>query len=198
MTVADDRNRADPTGGQSPIGRILTSAFVASLSRRFIVRPVLDRVAAILLLLVIVGTAAYALVRPDYNWDMVAYIATALEDRIEDPETLHAQTWAAIEPGAREVQLYHLQASNPYNLHQWENPVDFQSQLSMYRVKIAYIAMIRGLEPVFGLAKSSILLSVYCRRSVSDCCASSGCGDSGRCRRRFLSRRFWFWPIIRI
>ena len=160
MAVADDSNRTEPNRGQSPVGWMLTTPVASSLSRQLLVRPVLDRIAAFFLLLVIAGTAAYALVRPDYNWDMVAYIATALENRIEDPQTLHAETWAAIEPGAREAQLYHLQAGNPYNLHQWENPADFQSQLSMYRVKVAYIALIRGLEPFFGLARSSIILSI--------------------------------------
>ncbi|HTV70262.1 MAG TPA: hypothetical protein VMF90_17175, partial [Rhizobiaceae bacterium] len=104
--------------------------------------------------------SAYALVRPDYNWDMVAYIATALEDRHGDPAALHAETWSLISEGAREAQLYHLQYGNPYNRHQWENPADFQSQLSMYRVKVGYIWLLRALEPVTGLVNASLILAI--------------------------------------
>lgn len=160
MAIADDHNAEKTGSGRSLVDWLLAHKLVADGAGRLLVRPVLDRLAAIFMVLVIAGTAAYAMVRPDYNWDMVAYIATALENRIDSAEELHARTWAEIEQGARESQIYKLKAGNPYNLHQWENPDDFQSQLSMYRVKIAYIAMIRGLEPVFGLALSSILLSV--------------------------------------
>lgn len=160
MTVADDGNRNGRGARQPLIAWFFATDIVSGLVGRLAVRPLLDRLAACLLALTIIGTAGYAMVRPDYNWDMVAYIATALENRIEDAGELHARTWAEIEPGARESQLYHLQASNPYNLHQYENPIDFQSQLSMYRVKIAYVAMIRALEPIAGLAQASILLSV--------------------------------------
>lgn len=160
MTVANDRNPGGSGGGQPIIARLFATDLVSGLVGRLAVRPLLDRLAALLLVLTIVGTAGYAMVRPDYNWDMVAYVATALENRIKDPDELHARTWAEIEPGARVAQLYHIQAGNPYNLHQYENPVDFQSQLSMYRVKVAYVALMRAMEPVFGLAMASLLLSV--------------------------------------
>ncbi|MFN3549412.1 MAG: hypothetical protein ACK4U0_18150 [Mesorhizobium sp.] len=134
----------------------LAEALVAAVTKR----TVLDRLAVLFMALVIAGVAAYSWLRPAYNWDMVAYVATALENRIDDPVQLHDRTWAEIEPGAREAQLYHLKFSNPYNLHQWKNPEDFQSQLSMYRVKVLYVGMLRWLEPVTGLATASILLSI--------------------------------------
>lgn len=123
-------------------------------------RSLLERAASIVFLGVILVIAVYTWVRPDYNWDMVAYIATALEDRYQDPVALHQETWREITPGARPAQLYEIQHGNPYNVHQWENPVDFQSQLSMYRVKIAYIAALRVLEPFVGLSHASLLLSI--------------------------------------
>lgn len=124
-------------------------------------RALLDRLSMVLFAAIFVGVAVYTWLRPDYNWDMVAYIATALEDRISDPVELHRQTWQQIEAaGAGEGELYNLQAGNPYNLHQYQNPVDFESQLSMYRVKVAYIGLLRLLEPWFGLVNASILLSV--------------------------------------
>jgi hypothetical protein len=123
-------------------------------------RSLLDRTAALFMALAVAAIAAYGTLKPDYNWDMVAYIATALENRIADPVALHAETWAEIDAGASEDEQFKLKKSNPYNLNQWENPADFQSQLSMYRVKVAYVAMLRALEPVTGLIGASLLLSI--------------------------------------
>ena len=142
------------------VGWAMRTSLAETLVATVTTRSVLDRLAVVFMALVIAGVAAYSWLRPAYNWDMVAYVATALENRIDDPVELHDRTWAEIEPGARDAQLYHLKFSNPYNLHQWENAADFQSQLSMYRVKVLYVGMLRWLEPVTGLATASILLSV--------------------------------------
>lgn len=153
-------NTAQRAERSSLIGWALTTPVVGALLGRIATKTVFDRLAAVFMVAVILGTALYAWVRPDYNWDMVAYVASALENRHTEAADLHRETWAVIEPGARESQLYHLKFSNPYNLNQWENPEDFQSQLSMYRVKVAYIALLRWLEPLTGLATGSILLSI--------------------------------------
>ncbi|GHC75476.1 hypothetical protein [Limoniibacter endophyticus] len=148
--VEGERNLAQwffATGaGGSIVGRVA--------ARRF-----LDRFAGFFFLFSILALTLYGVVRPDYNWDMVAYVGTALEDRYTDAETLHAETWKRIEAGADEGQQFHLKFSNPYNLAQWENPDNFQSQLSMYRVKVAYIWLLRLLEPAIGLIDAIILLS---------------------------------------
>lgn len=131
-------------------------AFLATITRRSVV----EKAAIVYFVGVFLFVGAYTWLRPDYNWDMVAYVATALENRYQDPQALHAETWREIEQGARESQLYNLQYGNPYNRHQWENPVDFQSQLSMYRVKVGYIALMRLMEPVTGLVTASLLISI--------------------------------------
>jgi hypothetical protein len=123
-------------------------------------RALLDRIAALFMALAVAAIAAYGTLKPDYNWDMVAYVATALENRTPDPAALHAQTWAEIDAGASEADQFKLKKSNPYNLNQWENPADFQSQLSMYRVKLGYVGLLRLLEPVTGLVNASLLLSI--------------------------------------
>lgn len=142
------------------MGWALGTGAAGALGRAASNRTLLDRVAAAFFVAVFLFVAAYTWVRPDYNWDMVAYIASALENRTESPEQLHAEAWKAVSEGAREAQLYNLQYGNPYNRHQWENPADFESQLSMFRVKIGYIWLMRALEPLVGIAKASILLSV--------------------------------------
>jgi hypothetical protein len=147
-------------GESTLVGWALDTGLSKGLIRAVGNKSLLDRLAAAFFALVCLAISAYALVRPDYNWDMVAYVATALEDRHSDPTELHAQTWKRISEGASEGQLYHLKFSNPYNRNQWEKPADFQSQLSMYRVKIAYTTLLRAIEPFAGLVTASILLSV--------------------------------------
>lgn len=138
----------------------LRTSAAESVAKAASSRTLYERLAVMLVATTVAMLAIYTWLKPDYNWDMVAYIATALEDRIDDPVALHAETWREIEKGASEANLYHLQYGNPYNRNQWENPVDFQSQLSMYRVKVGYIAMLRAMEPLVGLDKASILLSI--------------------------------------
>lgn len=145
---------------RTAIGWAMRTSLAEGVVKALTRRPLLERFGAIFFLGVVLALCAYSWVRPDYNWDMVAYVATALEDRHQDPVELHARTWQEIAAGAREAQLYELQHGNPYNRHQWENPADFQSQLSMYRVKVAYIWLLRALEVVFGLVDATILLSI--------------------------------------
>lgn len=145
---------------RTPIGQVLDLPAVEVAVRAMTGRTFLDRAAAALFALMILATAAYAWLKPDYNWDMVAYVASALEGRISDPVELHAETWKVIEQGATPAQLDHLKYSSDYNRHQWENPVDFESQLSMYRVKYGYVLALRALEPVVGLATGARLLSI--------------------------------------
>lgn len=147
-------------GDGTVMGWALRTGMARMLAQAAGSKRVLDRLAVAFFAVVCLAISAYALVRPDYNWDMVAYVATALEDRHGDPVDLHAETWRLISQRASASQLYALQQGNPYNLNQWQNPADFQSQLSMYRVKVGYIAMLRALEPAVGLVNAAILLSV--------------------------------------
>jgi hypothetical protein len=147
--------------GRTAIGWAMRTGIGEKVAEAGSSKTLLDRLAIVVLLGLALLMSAYALVRPDYNWDMVAYVATALEDRHgDDPAELHAETWKLISEGARESQLYSLQYGNAYNRHQWENPADFQSQLSMYRVKVGYVWMLRALEPVTGLVNASLALSI--------------------------------------
>ncbi|WP_309085817.1 hypothetical protein [Chelativorans sp.] len=145
---------------QTVIGRTLGTRSAEAIVRRLAARSLLDRAGAFFLLVGVLFAAAHGWLRPDYNWDMVAYVGAALESRYPDAEALHRETWSRIEPGADDAQEQRLKYANPYNRSQWENPADFQSQLGMYRVKLAYVGLLRVLELVMGLANGAILLSV--------------------------------------
>lgn len=159
------------SAGGTLIGRVLEAAPAEPLKRWLLQQSQLDRLGALFLLLTALSVTAYGVIRPDYrNWDMVAYVATALENRYDDPQQLHAETWAIIEPEISEWQEHHLKYSNPYNLHQWENPADFQSQLSMYRVKVAFIAFVRLLEPLVGTLSAITVLSALSSLGIGLLC----------------------------
>ncbi|MBX3569158.1 MAG: hypothetical protein KF914_13935 [Rhizobiaceae bacterium] len=146
--------------GQTAIGWALSTDAAEGARRTLTQRMFLDRLSGILFVGMFLLIAVYTVVRPDYNWDMVAYVAAALEDEIQDPVALHAETWREIEKGAQPAQLYEIQQGNPYNVHQWTNPVDFESQLSMYRVKVGYIWMLQALAPLAGMVDAAIMLSI--------------------------------------
>ncbi len=83
------------------VGWAMRTGAADALARAGARRSLLDKLAAAAFIAVFVVVSIYSWVRPDYNWDMVAYVATALENRTDSPEQLHAETWAAISEGAR-------------------------------------------------------------------------------------------------
>jgi hypothetical protein len=130
---------------------------LADIVRR---RGLLEAAGALSIVLMIVLSAAYALVKPDYNWDMVAYTGAALENRYPDAAGLHAETWRQIDAVVPENQQAVLKTADAYRQAQWEGPENFQSQLGMYRVKAGYIALLRAVEPIAGLVQGAMLLGV--------------------------------------
>ena len=86
------------------MGWALRTGAAAELKRAASSRTLLDRLAVVFFAATFLAVSVYTFVRPDYNWDMVAYLATALEDRVSDPEGLHAATWAQVEAGAPEAK----------------------------------------------------------------------------------------------
>lgn len=123
-------------------------------------RGLLEAAGALAIVLMILLSAAYALVKPDYNWDMIAYTGAALENRYPDAAGLHAETWRQIDAVVPVDAQPVLKTSDAYRQAQWESPENFQSQLGMYRVKTAYIALLRAVEPVAGLVRGAMLLGV--------------------------------------
>jgi hypothetical protein len=130
---------------------------LADIARR---RGLAQAAGAIAIVLMILVSAAYALVKPDYNWDMVAYTGAALENRFPDAAGLHAETWRQIDAVVPADQQAVLKTADSYRQAQWQSPENFQSQLGMYRVKTGYIMLLRAVEPIAGLVTGAMLLSI--------------------------------------
>lgn len=125
---------------------------IAHSASRLRNRNLIDAVCLTLATLMIVFITAFSAMKPAYNWDMVAYVAAALEPQYSNADDLHRETWAVIEDGASDGQMRQLTAGNAYNIANYEHPEALQSQLVMFAVKPLYVWSIRALEPVTGLA----------------------------------------------
>lgn len=117
-----------------------------------------------ILALLIVMTAAVAYVYPNSNWDMIAYTASILESRIQDPVELHKQTYDLVRDNISEGEFLTLTQDREYRIRQYEDPRAFMTMLGFYRLKLVYIETARALtaftDPVMAqryIAIGSIL-----------------------------------------
>ncbi|MFD1199031.1 hypothetical protein ACFQ3K_12010 [Brucella gallinifaecis] len=121
----------------------------------------LSKIAGAMAILVAMAVSViYSVTKPDNNWDMIAYIATAIEDRYPDASALHEETWRQVSAATTQDELNTLKYGGDYRRAQWESPDNFQSQLIMYRVKIGYVQLLRLIEPYTGLVLGGHLISL--------------------------------------
>lgn len=121
----------------------------------------LSKIAGALAIITAMATAIiYTVIKPDHNWDMIPYIATALENRYPDAVELHRETWRQVAEVTTEGELQALKYGEGYRSAQWTSPDNFKSQLVMYRVKAGYIQLLRWIEPYTGLVRGGHLISI--------------------------------------
>src|SRR5688572_22525082 len=90
--------------------------------------------------------------RPDYNWDMVAYVAIAYELSGDGATTAHQRTYTQLLTTVSAADYQRLTESNPYRAQVARDADAFSQQLPGYRIKIVYPWLIaqlkaRGLNP---------------------------------------------------
>jgi len=104
---------------------------------------------AVIFALYILATAAIAIVRPDANWDMLAYLAVAEEGSFSDPAQLHAYAYDTVKAGvsADEYRLL-TDDGGGFRSHMAANGKDFVSLLPMYRVKFFYAELLSTMSTV--------------------------------------------------
>jgi hypothetical protein len=95
-----------------------------------------------------------------WNWDLVPYVALALESRFSDPAVLHAETFEEIRRVVAPARFAAL-TTGAYFGDIFRDPEALQKQLPFYRVKPAYVALLRilasaGLSPVTATLMVSI------------------------------------------
>ncbi|HYG29410.1 MAG TPA: glycosyltransferase 87 family protein [Allosphingosinicella sp.] len=104
-----------------------------------------DRVALLIFAAFMAATALLAVRAPIHNWDMIAYVALAETRPGIDAPALQERAYAIVraEVPPRDWEL--LSRGNAYRTAQHRDPAAFDSQLGMYRIKVAYVGAGRAL-----------------------------------------------------
>ncbi len=113
---------------------------------------------------------AVNLIKPEYNWDMAAYLASALQDDSLSNQALHSKVWELMKANAGDAQYYRLTAGNPYNLYNFQNPDAFVSMLPMYDVKAGYVGLIKYTGQIIGPVKAVLWISILSSLAVGLIC----------------------------
>ncbi len=137
---------------------------------------------AVIFAFYILATAAIAIVRPDANWDMLAYLAVAEEGAISDPQQLHAYAYDTVKAGVSPDEYRVLV----------DDGGGFRSHMATNAKR-------------FRLAAADVPRKVFlCRAAVDNELGDvAGDGDAGRLRRlgdpvwrrhsALAARRRWRW-----
>jgi hypothetical protein len=83
--------------------------------------------------------SAYAVLQPEYTWDLLGYIGSSVDST--DARTIHDVAFDAIRPFAAKKEI---QVDNPYRADVATNPYHFAEQLPFYSIKPVYVALIKG------------------------------------------------------
>jgi hypothetical protein len=106
--------------------------------------------------------AFYSLKKPEYNWDMLGYMATVISMENKNIDEIHRMTYES----AREnipAAAYHrlIDSSNAYRKKMNENAADFYKQLPFYIVKPLYnVSVFLFYKAGVSLPASTVLPSV--------------------------------------
>ncbi|MCB9914543.1 MAG: hypothetical protein H6828_05270 [Planctomycetes bacterium] len=112
-----------------------------------------QRGAAVLLAALFLVVAVVWSGKRDYEWDLLAYSACALELGERDPGVVHREVYARLERDAPPAAAEALRAKNAYRARCAAEPAAFDAQLPFYRGRVLYVGAIAALV---GLGASPI------------------------------------------
>lgn len=105
--------------------------------------------------------AANSIMDPVIDWDILPYIACALEFEESDPETLHRKTYEVVESNVSAETFERLTERGDYRSTMYAEPDLFVAQLGFYRVKPLYYTLLYlGYEAGLPMLDASVLISV--------------------------------------
>jgi hypothetical protein len=99
--------------------------------------------------------SAWAVVQPQYTWDLVGYIGCSVNST--DAKVIHKTTFDAIQHLSNDKEI---QLDNPYRLDVSANPYHFAEQLPFYSIKPLYVILVKGLHRLgMPFAKATVAIS---------------------------------------
>jgi hypothetical protein len=97
----------------------------------------------VLYFIAVLIVAVHAFRKPEYNWDMLPYMALTLKIEHQDVDLVHKETYRiAKENMSSGAYAMLVDSSIPYRKKMYENPSEFYKQLPFYSVKPLYIGLI--------------------------------------------------------
>lgn len=111
-------------------------------------------------------TALTAVVLPDANWDMLAYVAAAGEATHPTPEALHDYAYGAVKDAVSPQDYSALTDDDGgYRSHMATDPAGFHSMLPMYRVKFLYVealsTLTNAMQPVAAMRAIQVFATLF-------------------------------------
>lgn len=98
---------------------------------------------------------------PSVNWDMVAYVAAALDNGAQSAAELHKVAWEAVRERVSDGEFLVLTADRPYRVRQYADAQAFATMLGFYEAKFLYVevasCLSRWMQPVDGLQLISVV-----------------------------------------
>jgi hypothetical protein len=110
--------------------------------------------------LVVLFMVRRAYLAPSYNWDMIAYIASALSINHPDPAIYHSLAYSLVKASVP-AQIFHSLISSPYRHTVFQNFHAFQEQMPFYHVQPLYILLIYLLYKIgVGPVSATVYISI--------------------------------------
>jgi hypothetical protein len=119
--------------------------------------------------IVLCAVAVYSYRRPEYNWDMLPYMAIVLSAEHQDIGRIKQETYRAA--GEHIPDAFYRQLINPahaYRREMYLNDTAFYEQLAFYVVKPLYTALVYlAYHAGFPLASATVLPSIFSWLAIS-------------------------------
>lgn len=99
--------------------------------------------------------------RPDRNWDMIAYIAAAWQDSYPNAADLHANVFETLRTSVDPVEFEALTTGDAWRVRQATDPLAFVSMIGMYDVKWLYVELMRFVMPFSGPVRAGLVINTF-------------------------------------
>ena len=104
-----------------------------------------------------------SILKPNYNWDMVAYVACAKSFDLSDSRRVHEFVYTQLKESVPEKNYYSLARGSDYRTTLSSNHESFRQQLSFYEIRVLYNFSVYLLSK----AGANVYFSTYAVSAIS-------------------------------
>ena len=111
-------------------------------------------------LLVAAAVTVWGALKPDYDWDVLGYMAAALSWEEADKKQIHDKVYAIAQTAMPEAAYRELVSRGPYRQDMYANDAHFAQQLPFYSIRPLFVASIYLLHKLgINLAQAAGIIS---------------------------------------